>query len=85
MKIPRFYKDLGQNVQAGKVLVIYGPRRIGKTTLLMGLLKECYTTISKSNFNLLKTTVSYCSQSPRMHAGTVRTNVCFESYYKRER
>lgn len=51
----------------------------------MGLLKECYTTISKTNLNLLKTTVSYCSQTPRMHAGTVRTNVCFESSYKKER
>lgn len=50
----------------------------------MGLLKECYTT-STSNSTLLKTTVSYCSQTPRMHAGTVRTNVCFESSFKRER
>src|SRR3989344_1880136 len=41
MKIPRFYKDLGQNVQAGKVLVIYGPRRIGKTTLLNDFLSDC--------------------------------------------
>lgn len=27
----------------------------------------------------IRTTVSYCSQSPAMHAGSVRSNVCFES------
>lgn len=32
--IKRFYDNLGDYIKAGKVLVIYGPRRIGKTTLL---------------------------------------------------
>lgn len=36
--IPRTYEPLTQYLQANKVLVIYGPRRVGKTTLLHRLL-----------------------------------------------
>lgn len=32
--IPRFYEDLNNYLKPGKVLVIYGPRQVGKTTLL---------------------------------------------------
>lgn len=35
MLIPRFYNNLEQYVQPGRVLVIYGPRRVGKSTLLL--------------------------------------------------
>lgn len=38
--IKRFYSPLEPLLQAGKVLVIYGPRRVGKTTLLKTLLAE---------------------------------------------
>src|SRR4030065_1808794 len=34
MKIPRFYADLGPFLKPNKVLVLYGPRQVGKTTLL---------------------------------------------------
>ncbi len=34
MFLPRFYGDLGKYLKPGKVLVLYGPRRVGKTTLL---------------------------------------------------
>jgi len=34
MLIPRVYHDLGLHLREGKVLVIYGPRRVGKSTLL---------------------------------------------------
>ncbi|PKN01117.1 MAG: hypothetical protein CVU77_06480 [Elusimicrobia bacterium HGW-Elusimicrobia-1] len=37
MKIPRTY-DLSQKIAPGKVLVIYGPRQVGKTTLLKDFL-----------------------------------------------
>lgn len=38
-KIPRVYKDnLNDLIKKGKVLVIYGPRRVGKTTLLQDYL-----------------------------------------------
>ncbi|MDI6735312.1 MAG: ATP-binding protein [bacterium] len=40
MKIPRIYQNLGQFLKPGKVLVIYGPRQVGKTTLLIDFLKE---------------------------------------------
>jgi predicted AAA+ superfamily ATPase len=34
MKIPRYYADLGSFMKPNKVLVLYGPRQVGKTTLL---------------------------------------------------
>ena len=34
MKIPRFYADLNPFLKPNKVLVLYGPRQVGKTTLL---------------------------------------------------
>lgn len=38
MKIPRIYGDLGKHIEPNKVLVLYGPRRIGKTTMLQDFL-----------------------------------------------
>lgn len=34
MLLPRYYSNLERYIQPGKVLVIYGPRRVGKTTLI---------------------------------------------------
>ena len=36
----RSYEPLSEYLQAGKVLLIYGPRRVGKTTLLQNFLKS---------------------------------------------
>lgn len=36
--IPRYYNNLEAYITPGRVLVIYGPRRVGKTTLLEGYL-----------------------------------------------
>jgi len=41
MKIPRFYDNLGKYLKPNKVLLIFGPRRIGKTTLLNDFLAKC--------------------------------------------
>jgi hypothetical protein len=41
MKLPRFYVDLGPFLKPNKVLVIYGPRQVGKTTLLKDFLSTC--------------------------------------------
>lgn len=38
--ITRFYKDLNPFLKANQALIIYGPRRVGKTTLLESFLKE---------------------------------------------
>lgn len=38
--IPRYYDDLNNLVQPGKVLVIYGPRQVGKTTLIKNYLSQ---------------------------------------------
>lgn len=68
MKIPRFYADLGKYAQPGKVLVLYGPRRTGKTTLLNDFLSTCelryrldsgdnikiQEILSSQDFNLIK-------------------------------
>lgn len=41
MKIPRFYGDLSPFLRPNKVLVLYGPRQVGKTTLLEDFLATC--------------------------------------------
>lgn len=38
MKIPRIYSDIGQFLQPNKVLALFGPRRVGKTTLITDFL-----------------------------------------------
>lgn len=38
--IPRIYDDLDNLLREGKVIVIYGPRRVGKTTLVSNYLKK---------------------------------------------
>jgi len=38
--IPRIYDDLNKYLKKGKVLVIFGPRQIGKTTLLKNFLSK---------------------------------------------
>lgn len=38
--IPRIYDDLGKYLSKNKVLVIYGPRRVGKTTILKNFLEK---------------------------------------------
>ena len=40
MKLPRFYDKLEKYLKPNKVLVIYGSRQAGKTTLLQGFLKR---------------------------------------------
>ncbi|HLM84287.1 MAG TPA: ATP-binding protein [Candidatus Bathyarchaeia archaeon] len=40
MKLPRFYDNLEKYLKPNKVLVIYGSRQAGKTTLLQGFLKR---------------------------------------------
>lgn len=37
--LPRFYQPLEKYLKPGKVLVIYGPRQVGKTTLLQSFLE----------------------------------------------
>lgn len=40
MKISRYYSDLANYLEPGKVLVIYGPRQVGKTTILEDFLAK---------------------------------------------
>jgi uncharacterized protein len=40
MNLPRHYQDLGDYLEPNKVLVIYGPRQVGKTTLLQNYLSK---------------------------------------------
>jgi predicted AAA+ superfamily ATPase len=68
MNIPRFYHDLSKYIEPNKALIIYGPRRVGKTTLLNEYLKQSglkykldsgdnikiAETLSSQNFDLLK-------------------------------
>ena len=68
MLIPRFYQDLNEYIKPNKVLIIYGPRRVGKTTLVKQYLKtikekvriesgdniETQRILSSQNLTLLK-------------------------------
>jgi predicted AAA+ superfamily ATPase len=47
MKIPRYYADLGSFLKPNKVLVLYGPRQVGKTFLL-----ENYLTSTSFKYRL---------------------------------
>lgn len=38
MKIPRIYQDLAKYIKPNKALIIYGPRQVGKTTMLKDFL-----------------------------------------------
>jgi uncharacterized protein len=38
--IPRIYSNLDNFIKPNKVLVIYGPRRVGKTVLLTNYLEQ---------------------------------------------
>lgn len=38
--LPRFYGNINDYLEPGKVLVIYGPRQVGKTTLLQNYLSK---------------------------------------------
>ncbi len=40
MKIKRFYENLTNYIKPGKALIIYGPRQVGKTTLLKDFLEN---------------------------------------------
>ena len=68
MKISRFYKDLTPYIKPNKVLVIYGPRQVGKTTLLQDFLAiypgrykldsgdniHVQTVLGSQNFDMIK-------------------------------
>ena len=40
MRIPRIYDDLENYLEKGKVLVLFGPRQVGKTTILKSFLEK---------------------------------------------
>ncbi len=40
MHIERFYSNIGTYIKSGKALIIYGPRQVGKTTLLKDFLEN---------------------------------------------
>jgi hypothetical protein len=53
--IKRFYDNLGKHLQKGKVLVISGPRQVGKTTLIknyLSKLKESNKYVSGENIKV---------------------------------
>lgn len=47
--IKRIYEDLNKYLKPNKVLIIYGPRRVGKTVLLENFLKKCNLKYRLSN------------------------------------
>jgi predicted AAA+ superfamily ATPase len=61
MKIVRTYHDLGKYLQTGTVLLIFGPRQVGKTTLMQDFLANCnlkYKLITGDDLSIHKPFVS---------------------------
>lgn len=61
MIIPRIYSDLNKHLKVGKALIIYGPRQVGKTTLLNDFLprsKKKYRLDSGENIRIQEVFVS---------------------------
>jgi len=55
MKIPRYFEELDRYLKPNKVLVLYGPRQVGKTTLLKNYLSHTtfkYRLDSGDNFHV---------------------------------
>ncbi|HXK51694.1 MAG TPA: ATP-binding protein [Caldisericia bacterium] len=66
MRIQRVYDDLDSFLVAGKVLVVYGPRRVGKTTLIQHYLnttKLRYRFVSGDDISIQKALGSQSIQS----------------------
>ena len=60
--IPRFYNDLEKYLEKGRVLVIFGPRRVGKTTLLKNYLSKSNKKIKFDSGDSIKTQQILSSQ-----------------------
>ena len=58
----REYEPLEQYLQAGKVLLVYGPRRVGKTTLLQRYLKDTFLKYKLDSGDNLRTQHIFGSQ-----------------------
>lgn len=60
--IPRAYESLDKYVQPNKVLLIYGPRRVGKTTLLQNYLASTEWTYKLDSGDNIQTQLLLSSQ-----------------------
>jgi len=63
MHIDRFYKDLGKLLYPNKVVLIYGPRRVGKTTLVKEFLASSNEKYKEDTGDNLSTREQLGSQS----------------------
>ncbi len=61
--IPRIYDSLDSYIHPNKVLVIYGPRRVGKTVLLTNFLKDSHLRYKLSNGDDISVQEVFNSQS----------------------
>lgn len=59
----RYYDDLNKYIKPGKVLVILGPRQVGKTTLLKNYLKNCNSKYRFDSGELLNIQKTLSSQN----------------------
>jgi predicted AAA+ superfamily ATPase len=58
----RAYEPLDQYLHPNKVLVVYGPRRVGKTTLLQNYLKQTKLKYKLDSGDNIRTQQSFSSQ-----------------------
>ncbi len=62
MKLPRFYQNLQRELKPNKVLVLYGPRQVGKTTLLKDFLSASKLKYKYDSGDNIKTQAALGSQ-----------------------
>ena len=76
MKISRLStSQLKKKLQKGKVLVLYGPRRVGKTTLIKEVLSKQHVKYKLLNGDELTTRESLSSQSQQILSEVLDDNV----------
>ncbi len=66
MKLPRIYQNLDQHLKPHKALVIYGPRQVGKTTLLQNFLESTPLKYKLDSGDNIKTQMTLSSQDFKM-------------------
>ena len=69
--IKREYDDLSKLLKKGKVVVIYGPRRVGKTTLIANFVKDTKLKYRFDSGDNIETRNIFSSQSPESIRGYV--------------
>uniref|UniRef100_A0A182QLB0 Uncharacterized protein n=1 Tax=Anopheles farauti TaxID=69004 RepID=A0A182QLB0_9DIPT len=76
-------RDINVRLRKGTFTAIAGTHGSGKTTLLRALIRTVEKTAGTLSFTWNR--IAYCSQTPWIHSGTIRSNILFGEAYDPER